>query len=254
MASAAVIDKTHSLHYRISVEERIEEILCTQKVYTYKENLCGTNIVLQRAGHVAFSTATYYSPVPVYTCEGRSISVYHGVSRATKRQSDQVLFVRAAKKLKLGTGCLHQHSTPSLTAVDVTSGLPLDTYYSIEGLKESTENTDQYLTLHRLVDRIEYLEAYTLENLYKGTNSTNIKYIKEIVSSKVEPVGFTRFEKWAYIAEYMEQNPEDTVYQEQIYRHLLNNPVPTALYNTFQYNRTSCTATLGKPRRTWGYL
>ena len=162
IASAAVIDKTRSIEYRVSTDKEISEICTTENVYTYKEYLCGTHIILQRAGHVQFSTATYYSPVPIATCEGRKISVYNGASRATKRQTDQVLFVRAAKKLKLGTGCLHHRSTPSLTNVDVASGLPLDTYYYIEGLKDSTVNTDQYLTLHRLVDRIEYLEQNTL--------------------------------------------------------------------------------------------
>jgi hypothetical protein len=249
---AEIVDKTRTLEYRTSSDTEIVEI--PTHPTSYVVNLNATHIILQKAGHVAFSVATYYSPVAVSTCRIREFTVVQGVSRATKRASDAVLLLRAAKKIKLSPGCLHPTSKVNSTTVDTTSGLPIATYLAIEGLKESTNSTQQWETLHKLVDRIEEVEYLAADTLSKAADTTNTRNIVEIVSSNVEPYFFNRFEKWCYVAEYSKQNPEDTTYLSKIFQHLREHPVPGNLYHTYQFDRTSCPNILGKPQKTWGYF
>jgi hypothetical protein len=249
---AEVIDKTRYLKYRLHKETEI--VVDSSSTTSYSVNLNGTHIIYQKAGHVAFKEAVYYSPVPVSTTALREFTVVSGVSRATKRASDAVLLLRAAKKIKLGSGCLHSTPKINTTKVDIVTGFPIETYLAIEGLKASTDSTSQWETLHRLVDRVEELEYIATDNISKAVDTVNTRNIKKIVASNVEPYFFNRFEKWCYMAEYCGQHPEDTTYIGKVFQQLKSNPVPENLYQTYQFENSSCPKILGKPSKTWGYF
>jgi hypothetical protein len=204
-------------------------------------------IILHKAGRVQFSTATYYVPLTYEYCPSAPITVVGGYNRAQKRKAEEIISTRVSKKQKLGSKILKLSIDNSPTYCKDT-GVSWEVSESYKTLLVSTTNTDSWSTLHKLVGRTEEIKRMS------ASPTVTFVDFKALVASGEKPQGLSRFEKWCYIAEFMEQNPSDLTYVNKIFNHLLSKPEPYNLYDSLDFSETSPTISLGRSNNIWGYF
>jgi hypothetical protein len=242
---ANVIDKTTGTKRNCNLEGPLPTSStkpCTINIFTH------SFIILHKPGTVQFSTATFYEPKEFQYCSSPPITTVGGFSRATKREADAILILRASKKLKLGNSSL-KVSYDNSPVLCKETGVNWEVVQAKEGLESSTKCTDCWKTLHKLVERVE-----EVTHMVSSSNNSTLINIPAIVSTGERPPTLSRFEKWCYIAEFMRQYPEDLTYVNKIFLHLLENPQPNNLYESINFSETLPTLTLGRTNNLWGYF